>query len=87
MMNLAGVAFAIAAIILYCINVGDIGWWRFEAMCQRDDYWYGHRYDEMTTASPSPDELIAKQKCLEGQELSRVSVEKSSQQSKYYPVV
>lgn len=58
-LNLAGVAFAITAIVLYSISVADIyvGW-----MCERYDYWsYRH-----TTPSPSVGEEILKRKCLEG---------------------
>ncbi|XP_059195915.1 high affinity immunoglobulin epsilon receptor subunit beta-like [Centropristis striata] len=63
----AGVAFAIAAIVLYSINLANM--WPYR-MCRDDyydDYYYGrHRH---TTAAPSPGEEIMKEKCLEGKEL------------------
>ncbi|XP_044063815.1 transmembrane protein 176l.4 isoform X2 [Siniperca chuatsi] len=61
--NLAGVAFAIAAIILYRLNFLRIGlWW----LCQRDDneYWYGQRIKMPPT--PSVVENIMLEKCMEG---------------------
>ncbi|XP_019130736.2 membrane-spanning 4-domains subfamily A member 8 [Larimichthys crocea] len=59
-LNLAGVAFAIAAIILYSLNIAEIGlWW----MCGSDDYYYSRHH------TPSPHEDIATEKCLEGKAL------------------
>ncbi|XP_076594230.1 uncharacterized protein LOC143325184 [Chaetodon auriga] len=56
-LNLAGVAFAIAAIVLYCINIVSMSlWW----MCH-GDYW---DYDRPT---PSPHEDIIMEKCMQGE--------------------
>ncbi|XP_073341905.1 uncharacterized protein [Pagrus major] len=56
---LAGVAFAIAAIALYSINIGFIwfGW------CDDYDYSYRRHY------TPSPHEDMIREKCLEGRAL------------------
>ncbi|XP_074508856.1 uncharacterized protein LOC141778466 isoform X2 [Sebastes fasciatus] len=65
-LNLAGVAIAIAAIVLYSINMANIYmWWR----CDDDHYNYysGYRH---TTTTPPPREDIMKEKCLEGKELA-----------------
>ncbi|XP_070768151.1 membrane-spanning 4-domains subfamily A member 6C-like [Enoplosus armatus] len=60
-LNLSGVGFAIAAIVLYSINMANIYlWW----MCEHDYYDY-----HSTSPSPSPEEKIMKEKCLEGKEL------------------
>ncbi|XP_051262243.1 membrane-spanning 4-domains subfamily A member 8-like isoform X2 [Dicentrarchus labrax] len=54
-LNLVGVGFAIAAIILYSISIGNIWmWW----MCED----YDREYDVRT---PSPREDLMKEKCLE----------------------
>lgn len=64
-LNLFGVAFAIAAIVLYSIDIALIGlWW----MCDDDDYSFQYN-------TPSPDEKIIMEKCLEGKALVLVSVE------------
>lgn len=63
-LNLAGVAFAIAAIVLYSINIANIYfWWA----CNRDeyDYYYGRRH----TTTPSPTRDALQEKCLEAKEL------------------
>uniref|UniRef100_UPI0037E7DC68 membrane-spanning 4-domains subfamily A member 6C-like n=1 Tax=Semicossyphus pulcher TaxID=241346 RepID=UPI0037E7DC68 len=66
MLNIAGVAFAIAAIVLYSINMGSIHfWWSCE---RNEDYYYSYRHS--TTQSPSPDQEFIKQKCLESRELT-----------------
>ncbi|KAG8009841.1 Membrane-spanning 4-domains subfamily A member 8 [Nibea albiflora] len=57
-LNLAGAAFAITAIVLYSRSIGYIDFWW---MCRSDDY---HYYSRRTT--PSPHEDIMKEKCLEG---------------------
>ncbi|XP_041797568.1 transmembrane protein 176B-like [Chelmon rostratus] len=58
-LNLAGVCFAIAAIVLYIINIVSMSlWW----MCH-DDYWESER----PTASPHQD--IVMEKCLQGEAL------------------
>ncbi|XP_049438811.1 membrane-spanning 4-domains subfamily A member 6C-like isoform X2 [Epinephelus fuscoguttatus] len=65
-LNLAGVGFAIASIVLYSINMTNIWLW---SMCDNDynyDYYSRHR----PTATPSPGEEIMKEKCLEGKELA-----------------
>ncbi|XP_049901878.1 transmembrane protein 176B-like isoform X4 [Epinephelus moara] len=64
-LNLAGVGFAIASIVLYSVNMTNIWLW---SMCDNDynyDYYSRHR----PTAAPSPGEEIMKEKCLEGKEL------------------
>ncbi|XP_044063816.1 membrane-spanning 4-domains subfamily A member 8-like [Siniperca chuatsi] len=58
-LNLAGVAFAITAIVLYSINIADIYFWW---MCNDGYYDY-------TTPSPSSEVIILKEKCLEGKAL------------------
>lgn len=65
-LNLAGVAFAIAAIVLYSINLANIWLW---GMCRDDDYYYYDRSYRHITTTPSPGESIMKEKCLEGKEL------------------
>ncbi|XP_027142868.1 uncharacterized protein LOC104932168 isoform X2 [Larimichthys crocea] len=59
-LNLAGVAFAITAIVLYSISMIDIGpWW----MC----YEYPYHYSRYNT--PSPHQDIMREKCLEAKAL------------------
>ncbi|XP_037640275.1 uncharacterized protein LOC119496787 [Sebastes umbrosus] len=63
-LNLAGVGFTIAAIVLYSLNIAYTGmWW----MCENYDYHYysGDRH----AAFPSPGEKIMTEKCQEGKEL------------------
>ncbi|XP_051812747.1 transmembrane protein 176B-like [Acanthochromis polyacanthus] len=67
-LNLAGVAFAITAIVLYSINIEDIslGWY-----CDRyDDYYWDRRHD--TTTTPSPERDLLQEKCLEARELAQM---------------
>ncbi|XP_076006501.1 membrane-spanning 4-domains subfamily A member 15-like [Genypterus blacodes] len=60
MLNLAGVAFAITAIVLYSINIAEI---RLYWLCDREnDYWYRSR----TTVAPSPDEKYLMERCMDG---------------------
>lgn len=62
-LNLSGVGFAVAAIILYSIDLAITSlWW----ICD-DDYNYEYR-------TLSPDEQIIREKCLEGRALVEVSV-------------
>ncbi|XP_042346767.1 uncharacterized protein LOC121946315 isoform X2 [Plectropomus leopardus] len=62
-LNLAGIGFAIAAIVLYSINIANVGlWW----MCHRDEYDY-YSYSRSTT-TPSPGEEVMKERCLEAKE-------------------
>lgn len=76
LMNLAGVAFAIAAIVLYTINLVYIGmWW----LCREDDYYDSwDRHHDKTTATPSTEEKAMQEgyweRCVEGKELILVSV-------------
>ncbi|XP_049901886.1 transmembrane protein 176B-like isoform X2 [Epinephelus moara] len=66
-LNLAGVGFAIASIVLYSINIAHIGLW---LMCRNKyDYNYDYYSRHRPTATPSPWEEIMKEKCLEGKEL------------------
>ncbi|XP_037640477.1 transmembrane protein 176B-like isoform X2 [Sebastes umbrosus] len=67
LLNLAGVAFALAAIVLYSVNMANMStWWR----CGDDNYYYNYYsgYRQTTTPSP-PGTDIMKEKCLEGKEL------------------
>ncbi|XP_062277681.1 uncharacterized protein LOC133982853 isoform X1 [Scomber scombrus] len=67
-LNLTGVGFAITAIVLYSISVAESDW-ELWGKC-RDysyNYWYGHHASR--TASPSPEKLFMKEKCLEAQAL------------------
>ncbi|XP_034030120.1 uncharacterized protein LOC117513966 [Thalassophryne amazonica] len=62
-LNLSGVVFAIAAIVLYSINVGNIRmWW----MCSSDYYWYSYR---TTNPTDSPEEKMLLEKYNEGKAL------------------
>ncbi|CAN9514177.1 unnamed protein product [Ophioblennius macclurei] len=73
-LQLSGVCFAIASIVLYAINIADTNLWN---MCNTD-YDYGSRYDFddyggrhlRTTASPSPEEKKLKESCLEAKQLT-----------------
>ncbi|CAM9222196.1 unnamed protein product [Lampetra planeri] len=65
-LHLAGVAFAIAAIVLYSINIANIGFWW---MCDRNDnYWDSYPYQ---TPKPtlSAAERRKQENCLEAKEL------------------
>ncbi|XP_041843312.1 membrane-spanning 4-domains subfamily A member 8-like [Melanotaenia boesemani] len=62
-LNLAGVAFAIAGIVLYSVNLATIYWW---GMCNNYDYDYSYNRHR---ATPSPEEIHMKEKCLEVREL------------------
>lgn len=62
-LNLAGVALAIAAIVLYSINIANIWLWR---MCQRYDYDYGYRHQTTT----SPEEQLIQEQCMEAKALT-----------------
>ncbi|XP_008286914.1 transmembrane protein 176B-like [Stegastes partitus] len=63
-LNLAGVAFAIAAIVLYSINIAHIDLWWY---CDHDDdYWYERHH----TTTPSPTRDFLRERCLEAKELS-----------------
>ncbi|KAM6935108.1 uncharacterized protein PEZ65_005530 isoform 2-T3 [Lycodopsis pacificus] len=67
MLNLAGVAFSITAIVLYSINIGQIRmWW----MCSRYNDYYNSGYRDSTDPTQSPGETYMKEKCLEGKELA-----------------
>nr|XP_040020333.1 uncharacterized protein LOC120810118 isoform X1 [Gasterosteus aculeatus aculeatus]XP_040020334.1 uncharacterized protein LOC120810118 isoform X1 [Gasterosteus aculeatus aculeatus] len=72
-LNLAGVAFSITAIVLYSISIAHIGlWW----MCNNynggyyGDY-YGGRYRQATT-TVSPEMTHMMEECLQGKELALV---------------
>lgn len=70
-MNLAGVAFAIAAIVLYCINIGSINmWW----LC--NGYYYDDFYGATTTPSPEGQAVRQRylEKCQEGKKIILVSM-------------
>ncbi|KAM9353545.1 uncharacterized protein ABDE67_005930 [Symphorus nematophorus] len=64
-LNLAGVAFAITAIVLYSINTAKMRLW---GMCYYyDDYEYRSHYNRPTQ---SPREKLMREKCYEGKELA-----------------
>lgn len=67
LLNVIGVAFAIAAIVLYSINIADIwlGW-----MCRYYDYDYHSRH-----ATKSPSELDVLRKCEMGAALTEVGAQ------------
>ncbi|XP_056299700.1 uncharacterized protein LOC130212631 [Pseudoliparis swirei] len=67
-LNLGGVAFSIASIVLYSINIASIGlWW----MCRNDYYDDDFRSSYgQTTKMPSPGEEHMREKCLEGKALA-----------------
>lgn len=62
-LNLAGVAFAISAIVLYSINIAEIylGW-----VC---DYYYPYSH-----TTPAPRRKVVEEKCWDGVHLALVSV-------------
>lgn len=62
-LNLAGVGFAIAAIVLYSVNLGNT-WYLW--MCNHD-YWE-------VTPSTTAEERLVMEKCLEGRAVIAVSV-------------
>lgn len=64
-LNLTGVAFAIAAIVLYSISVFNLYLWN---ICGEPDYWY----DRTTTPSPSPERMILQGRCLEAKALIKM---------------
>uniref|UniRef100_UPI0037E7D36F transmembrane protein 176A-like n=1 Tax=Semicossyphus pulcher TaxID=241346 RepID=UPI0037E7D36F len=62
-LNLTGIAFAVAAIVLYSINMATTSqWW----MCSDDDYYDYSSHDDKT---PSPEEKMMMEKCLESKGL------------------
>ncbi|XP_075962942.1 uncharacterized protein LOC142965749 isoform X1 [Anarhichas minor] len=66
-LNLAGVAFSITAIVLYSINIGYIKlWW----MCSKYNNYYNSDYRDTTAQTESPGEKYMTEKCLEGKELA-----------------
>ena len=65
-LNLLGVLFAIAAIILYSIDIAVINlWW----MCEEYEDYFSH------DSTPSPHEDVMKELCLKGRTMALVSVE------------
>lgn len=67
-LSVVGIAFAIAAIVLYSINMANIYfWWN----CRNEEYDY-YEYRRRPTPSPSPEELMMRQKCLEAQQMTEV---------------
>ncbi|KAL3980175.1 solute carrier family 15, member 5 [Sarotherodon galilaeus] len=65
-LNLAGVAFAITAIVLYSIHLANIYlWWGSQCDNDYNPYWY--RMHTTTVVTPSPEEMTIKERCLEGQ--------------------
>lgn len=83
-LNLAGVAFAITAIVLYGVYLGDIYYWmnsyynyNYYYNCYNDYNGYngynGYGYGRHTTRHPSLEEKLLQEKCLEGEAVLRVS--------------
>lgn len=66
-LNLAGVAFAITAIVLYCINLANI-----RVRMSGCDYNYYYYYG--TTTIPSPSQNVEHQRCLEAKALIKMLV-------------
>uniref|UniRef100_A0A3B4GLW6 Uncharacterized protein n=1 Tax=Pundamilia nyererei TaxID=303518 RepID=A0A3B4GLW6_9CICH len=65
-LNVAGLAFAITAIVLYSIHLANIYlWWGSQCDNDYNPYWYQMR--TTTAVTPSPEEMIIKERCLEGQ--------------------
>ncbi|XP_008288741.1 transmembrane protein 176B-like [Stegastes partitus] len=63
-LNLAGGAFALTAIVLYSMNIAHVDLWWY---CDRDDdYWYERHH----TTTPSPARDFLRERCLEAKELS-----------------
>ncbi|XP_053183864.1 uncharacterized protein LOC128367089 isoform X1 [Scomber japonicus] len=67
-LNLAGVGFAITAIVLHSISLAERDW-ELWGKCRDYSYDYGYGRYGRTTASPSPEKLIMKEKCLEAKAL------------------
>lgn len=68
-LNLTGVAFAITGIAMYSIYLVDTGYWRnyyyncYNGYNDYNGYWYGRE----KIRSPSLEEKLLQEKCLEGQ--------------------
>ncbi|XP_049587746.1 membrane-spanning 4-domains subfamily A member 6C [Syngnathus scovelli] len=62
-LNLSGIGFAIAGIVLYAINISDIFLWN---ICRVDD---SYNWSQTTTRSLSGNEQQYLQRCLEGKAL------------------
>lgn len=76
-LNVAGVAFAITAIVLYSIHLANIYlWWGSQCDNDYNPYWYQMR--TTTAVTPSPEEMIIKERCLEGQAVVKVSLKKAN---------
>ncbi|XP_034384796.1 transmembrane protein 176B-like isoform X2 [Cyclopterus lumpus] len=69
MLNLAGVAFSIAAIVLYSINIATTRLW---GMCTKDYSDYYSRYEQHFTTTVSPGENYMLEKCLEAKTLALI---------------
>lgn len=76
-LNVAGVAFAMTAIVLYSIHLANIYlWWGSQCDNDYNPYWY--RMRTTTAVAPSPEEMIIKERCLEGQAVVKVSLKKAN---------
>ncbi|XP_051921262.1 membrane-spanning 4-domains subfamily A member 8-like [Hippocampus zosterae] len=64
LLNLSGIGFAIAGIVLYAINASQIYLWD---ICRDDDYYWSRHH--ATTLSPSPAEQYYQKRCSEGRYL------------------
>ncbi|XP_030014064.1 uncharacterized protein LOC115435638 [Sphaeramia orbicularis] len=73
-LNLAGVGFSIAALILYGITLDVIRWWWTWWTCRphESEYWYDS--DVPPLSSVSPEQLIIIEKCEEGRKLALMMV-------------
>ncbi|AWO96069.1 putative membrane-spanning 4-domains subfamily A member 8-like [Scophthalmus maximus] len=68
-LNMAGVAFAVTAIVLYSINLANVDFWW---LCEHDDYEYRNR--RVAPLTQSPEESLIQEKCWRGQELTLMLV-------------
>ncbi|XP_019727457.1 transmembrane protein 176B [Hippocampus comes] len=67
LLNLSGISFAIAGIVLYAINASRIYVWNICRDDDNDDYYWSRR--RATTPSPSSAEQYYQERCSEGREL------------------
>lgn len=73
-LNLAGVGFAITALIFYGVTLDDMRWWWTWWGCRPHDYEYWYGSDDTPLSSVSPEQLIIIEKCEEGRKLALMMV-------------
>ncbi|KAM8827143.1 membrane-spanning 4-domains subfamily A member 3-like isoform 1-T1 [Synchiropus picturatus] len=66
-LNLCGIAFAITAVVLYSINIANIGFWW---LCRDRDFWD----DRSGNVKPTPDSRL-KENCLEAKSMMIVALQ------------